>query len=199
MKTYYYRGLYFWYFEVYLDANTLVLSLEQQIEMGSAVFEETSVPVRGLLQDLVHAHSEGLVLAAFPREIFINPELCCCDNFALGNAGKIEPKFSSVLLVRNILIDYWEDRETEEAIEVITQHLTDVLYQDTPFIIINKDNYTHMRSDLVLPASADTHTHVKTVTQSNVALMCVTLPTSRKHWVRNRKHPALRAIDLNIG
>ncbi len=66
--------------------------------------KKTPIPVWSLLQDLVDADPECLVLVAFLDEIFINPKLCRCDGLSLWNTGKVKSKFSSVLLVQEILI-----------------------------------------------------------------------------------------------
>lgn len=90
---------------------------------------KTPILVWRLLQDLVHADSECLVLVVFQYEIFINPELCRCDSLALWNTGKVKSKFSSVLLVqkRLILTNYQEEKIRESNRQVVNQHLIDAL------------------------------------------------------------------------
>lgn len=65
--------------------------------------KQTAVPVRRLLQDLVDADPEGLVLVALLDEVLVNPELGRCDRLSLRNTGEVETKFPPVLLVEKIL------------------------------------------------------------------------------------------------
>lgn len=80
---------------------------------------KTPVPIWRLLQDLVDADSECLVLIASLDEILVNPELCCCDGLSLWNTGKVKAEFPSVLLVEKILIlnDYCGKKERKMYVQ----------------------------------------------------------------------------------
>lgn len=56
------------------------------------------------LEDLVKADFECFILRPFLDEIFVNPELCCCDGLSLWNTGEVKAEFSPVVLVEKFRI-----------------------------------------------------------------------------------------------
>lgn len=57
------------------------------------------VPVGRLLQHLVEAKSEGLVLKAFLNKVLVDPELSRRNELPLRDAREVEAELPSVLLV----------------------------------------------------------------------------------------------------
>lgn len=63
---------------------------------------ENSIPVCGVLQNLVKADSEGFIIKVFLDKVFINPEFCSRDHFSVWDARKVKSKLSPVLLIWEI-------------------------------------------------------------------------------------------------
>lgn len=60
---------------------------------------QSLVPVGRLLQHLVDAKSEGLVLKALLNKVLVDPELSRCNELPLRDAREVEAELPPVLLV----------------------------------------------------------------------------------------------------